>query len=77
MDSGGPEELARLRRNLLAASADQLEAITIATLDEMIDLVRAFARGNPGVEAAAAVSAELHRRRQSNRPTYAATVGNA
>ena len=74
MDRAEAEELARFRRNLMTASDAQLRALTGTTIDELIDLVRAVAPGNYGVEMAAALSAELHRRGQSQRAPMVGTA---
>ena len=77
MDSGEAETVARLRKSLERATDGQLTAIATATLDELIDLVRQLVGSHVGVETAAAVSAELHKRRAlGDRPTYAPVVGN-
>lgn len=73
-DAADQIELARFRRNLLDASEAQLRALVSTTIDELIDLLRAVAPGNYGVEMAAALSAELHRRSHVQR---APMVGSA
>lgn len=74
MDNAEAEELVRFRRSLLTATDSQIRALVGTTIDELIDLVRAVAPGNYGVEMAAALSAELHRRSQAQR---APMVGNS
>jgi hypothetical protein len=74
MDSDEASELARFRRNLMNASESELRAIVGTTLDEIIDLARAVAPGNYGVEMAAALSAELHRRGQVQRAPMVGTA---
>lgn len=63
MASGAADELGKFRRNLERASSDALMAVVGTTLDELIDLLRALGVGSEmGIEMAAALSAELHKR---------------
>ncbi len=74
MDSDEVKELGRFRLRLLDATDAQLRALVGTTIDELIDLVRAVSPGNYGVEMAAALSAELHRRTQVQRAPMVGTA---
>jgi len=76
MDNDEAEELGRFRRAIANATADQLAPILLATLDELINVVRGLPASGTGVEMAAALSAELHKRASAAR-VYAPVVGNA
>jgi hypothetical protein len=56
------EELARFARNLARSELADLVPVIATTLDELIDSFRSMGGGGVGVELAAAVSAELHKR---------------
>lgn len=66
MASVEAEELGKFRRNIERAELPELAAIVAVTLDELIDLIRRLGVGRDiGVEMAAALSAELHKRNPS------------
>lgn len=72
------EELAQFRRLIGEATLAQLEPLILTSLDGLIDLIRTCAPPSVAIETAAAISAELHRRRRSAEPrAWAPTVGNA
>lgn len=78
MDNDEAEELGKLRRKLEGLALGDLTRIAASTLDELIDVCRQLGPGNIGLETAAAVSAELHKRNQPTPPlAWAAVVGNA
>ncbi len=74
MDSDEVKELGRFRLRLLDATDAQLRALVGTSIDELIDLVRAVSPGHYGVEMAAALSAELHRRTQVQRAPMVGTA---
>lgn len=76
MDNGEAEELGKFRRLIDGADLARLVPIIATSLDEMIVILRRVEPGNYGVEVAAALAAELHKRNQPL-ATYAPTVGNA
>lgn len=70
MANGEAEELGKFRRNIESAELLDLVPVIAAALDELIDVVRALGAGrHVGVELAAALSAELHRRNVAMRAT--------
>lgn len=71
------EELATLARNLAVATDDQIRRMSAVAIDDLIDLVRSIAGTSFGVEAAAAIAAELHKRNNAAPTLRAPTVGNA
>jgi len=76
MDNDEAEILGRFRANLARASLEQLAPIVASSLDDLIQLARLIDRSNLGVEMAAAVAAELHKRFLPHTPV-APVVGNA
>lgn len=76
MGNAEAEELGRFRRSIDGIELEKLAPVIATTLDEMILLLRRIDPGNYGVEVAAALAAELHKR---NGPplVLAPTVGNA
>ena len=76
MDNDEAEILGRFRANLARATFEQLGPIVASSLDDLIGLARLVDGSNVGIEMAAAVSAELHRRFRRPSPV-APLVGNA
>lgn len=70
------EELATLARNLAVATDDQIRRLSATAIDDLIDLVRGIAGSSFGVEAAAAIAAELHKRNQAQPIVPSPVVGN-
>jgi hypothetical protein len=75
MDNGEADELGRFRRFLASAQLAELAIVMAGSLDACIDLIRKLGASNVGVEMAAALSAELHKRNAP--PTVRAPMGNA
>jgi len=70
MGSDEAEELGKFRRNIERAEMLDLGPVIANVLDELIDVVRSVGAGrHVGVELAAALSAELHRRNAAMRAT--------
>jgi len=70
MGNAEAEELGKFRRNIERAELIDLGPVIANTLDELIDVVRSLGAGrHVGVEMAAALSAELHRRAAFMRTT--------
>jgi hypothetical protein len=76
MDNAEAEILGRFRANVAGASLERLAPIVASSLDDLIQLARLVDRSNLGVEMAAALSAELHKRFAPHGPV-APVVGNA
>lgn len=76
MGSDEANELGRFRRNIAGLPLADLAPVIALSLDELIDTLRRLGGGNLGIEMAAALAAELHKRAAA--PVLrAARVGSA
>lgn len=77
MDAAEAKELGLLRQKIEVATLEELADLIATALDNLIDIVRKRGGSNLGTEVAAALAAELHKRKPGPPFVRAPTVGHA